>query len=636
MNYTSHHQNLQKNLMLPQEHLEDGQKKENLDVLDQTQVKEEEKESITSKMSKKYLESKTNDLQMIQSQYVTQELVPVTKKKILKDNVNYLEKNIQMQKPLKILGPVSIGNDQDLIPFWNKSTLEMSKQLWLPLKTDCVDLDSNLLSGYSKKLMLNSWFSVQTLIPKTCLKNSQMTYLQSLQSLLPKIMALEQDNLEDKEKNLKEKKAKKKKVKIETQEEKDLRETKMNNYLQKNKEKEEKKILKGGKAEKSIKIRIYPDKEQKKIINRWFGVRRWVYNQCLNKVKQIGTKISIKELRETVINNINFEKENIWMKDYEYDLRDEALRDLVKNVSSNIAKGGLFNMKFKSKKEENRKVDSISVLAKKWNKPNNFYSKVFKPSVLKSSEKLLDDLKYDSRLLKTPTKKYYLCIPKPLGVIKSENQALNNMIFLDPGVKNFITGYDPSGKIITWGKRDIGRIARLLHYKRKLQSKTEKALRHSKRYKYRIAGLRIGEKIKNLVDELHKKLAKWLCENYNYIYLPKLNFHNCKNLNKKSKAKLASFRHCSFFDRLMYKTREYSNCKVLEVNESFTSKTCSNCGFQKENLKNKDIYKCKNCKIVIERDINASKNIMLRYFTKRAVVTQQRNINILHYFSKIR
>jgi len=71
--------------MLPQEHLEDGQKKENLDVLDQTQVKEEEKESITSKMSKKYLESKTNDLQMTQSQCVTQELVPVTKKKILKE-----------------------------------------------------------------------------------------------------------------------------------------------------------------------------------------------------------------------------------------------------------------------------------------------------------------------------------------------------------------------------------------------------------------------------------------------------------------------------------------------------------------------------------------------------------------------
>lgn len=56
-----------------------------------------------------------------------------------------------------------------------------------------------------------------------------------------------------------------------------------------------------------------------------------------------------------------------------------------------------------------------------------------------------------------------------------ENQApTNSMIFIDPGVKTFITGYDPSGKIITWGENDIGRIARLLHYTRKLQSKIKK------------------------------------------------------------------------------------------------------------------------------------------------------------------
>jgi transposase len=223
-------------------------------------------------------------------------------------------------------------------------------------------------------------------------------------------------------------------------------------------------------------------------------------------------------------------------------------------------------------------------LSKKWNKKNNFYSSVFKPSILKSSELLPEELLYTSRLVKTRTKKYFLCIPIPLE-LKSDNQAAEkSMIFLDPGVNNFVTGYDPSGKIIIWGENDIGR---LLHYKRKLQSKIKKEKKQSKKYRMNIALLRMGEKIKNLVDEMHKKLSKWLCENYENIYLPRLNFHTCKKLNNKSKAKMASYSHCAFSDRLINKVREYSNCKVTEINEAFTSKTCCCCGYQKRQF----IYK---------------------------------------------
>ena len=74
----------------------------------------------------------------------------------------------------------------------------------------------------------------------------------------------------------------------------------------------------------------------------------------------------------------------------------------------------------------------------------------------------------------------------------------NSMIFLDPGVKNFLTGYDPSGKVIIFGERDIGRIARLLHYKRKIHSKMSKA-NHKKKINLGKAMLTILEKIRNLV-----------------------------------------------------------------------------------------------------------------------------------------
>lgn len=168
------------------------------------------------------------------------------------------------------------------------------------------------------------------------------------------------------------------------------------------------------------------------------------------------------------------------------------------------------------------------------------------------------------------------------------------MIFLDPGVKNFVVGYDPSGKVITWGENDIGRIARLLHYKRKLQGRIDLEPKNKKRRSMRTALLRIGEKIHNLVNDMHKKLAKFLCSNYSNIFLSRLNFHNIKRLDKKSKAKLAALQHCKFLDSLEYKARLYGS-KVHEVNEAYTSKTCSNCGFIKQNLKNQNTYNCSNC-----------------------------------------
>ncbi len=580
MNNTSLQVDYANNLTLAQELLGDGLRVGRLDVLDQinkkVQMVEQEKEFIMLKMLNEFLELNKSNAQILS---VTQESVPIIKKKILNDKKISLNNTIQILKSSKISDLDLTGIDKDLDPFWNKHTLEMSKKLWLPTKTDCVDLDTNLLNGSSRNLMLNSWYSVKMMTSKMQQENFQKTYLQSLPCLLQKTTECEQRIIKKKENSLK---------------------------LQ---------------PAKAIKINIKLSKEQRKTITKWFGLRRFIYNKCVSYVKEQrlndkNFKLSLKDLRKKIINNENYKIENTWVLDYEYDLRDEALRDFLKNVKSNLSKQKNFEIKFKSRKSEKIKNESISVLSKKWNKKNNFYSSIFNPKKLKSSEIIPDKLTYDSRLIKTPSNKYYLCIPKPLE-IKSDNQALNS-IFIDPGVKNFITGYDPNGKIVIFGKRDVSRISRLLHYKRKLISKISKITKHKKRYTHKKALIRLNEKIYNLINELHKKLSKWLCENYNFICIPRLNFHKCKKLNKRSRELMASLRHCSFIDRLHNKAREYTFVKVYEANEAFTSKTCSNCGNVKDDLKNNDIYKCNECLVVLERDINASRNIMLRFLTKRA------------------
>ena len=70
---------------------------------------------------------------------------------------------------------------------------------------------------------------------------------------------------------------------------------------------------------------------------------------------------------------------------------------------------------------------------------------------MKSAENLPAELHYDARLVMNRLGEFYLCIPQPLK-IWAENQGPTQsedaVIALDPGVRTFITGYDPSGRAI--------------------------------------------------------------------------------------------------------------------------------------------------------------------------------------------
>jgi putative transposase len=76
-------------------------------------------------------------------------------------------------------------------------------------------------------------------------------------------------------------------------------------------------------------------------------------------------------------------------------------------------------------------------------------------------------------------------------------------------MKTFCTGYDPDGIIVEVEKSDISRIYRLCNTYDKLQSKwSQPEVKHRKRYSYKKAGARIQRRIRNLVDEFHKKTTQ--------------------------------------------------------------------------------------------------------------------------------
>ena len=197
------------------------------------------------------------------------------------------------------------------------------------------------------------------------------------------------------------------------------------------------------------------------------------------------------------------------------------------------------------------------------------------------------------------------------------------MISLDPGVRTFMTGYDPSGTIYKWGHNDMNRICKLAIHYDKIQSKCSQRaplVTHHYRYKLRKAGRRIQEKIRNLVDELHKKLALFLCRNYKVILLPKFDvsqmmkrFH--RRISRKTVRQMVTWAHFRFRKRLLWKQQFFSKCKVIICDEAYTSKTCGKCGFIHQKLGGAKEFKCPQCQYHGDRDIHAARNILLRYLT---------------------
>ena len=87
--------------------------------------------------------------------------------------------------------------------------------------------------------------------------------------------------------------------------------------------------------------------------------------------------------------------------------------------------------------------------------------------------------------------------------------------------------------------------------------------------------------------------------------------NNNKNLTKRTKEIAMLMRLYVFKQRLQYKCK-LKNIGYKEVDEAYTSKTCTNCGYKNDNLGSAEIFKCSKCKYKVDRDINGARNILLR------------------------
>ncbi|CAG8745236.1 8698_t:CDS:2, partial [Gigaspora rosea] len=107
-------------------------------------------------------------------------------------------------------------------------------------------------------------------------------------------------------------------------------------------------------------------KEVMKLPAGKIGTARWTYNRCLIAVEKEGVKRKKKDLRARCLNAVNFQNKTKleWVLETPYDIRDEAMNDLLKGYATNFAANRKnFKMKFRSKKDPQQ---SIAILSKHW------------------------------------------------------------------------------------------------------------------------------------------------------------------------------------------------------------------------------------------------------------------------------
>lgn len=81
--------------------------------------------------------------------------------------------------------------------------------------------------------------------------------------------------------------------------------------------------------------------------------------------------------------------------------------------------------------------------------------------------------------------------------------------------------------------------------------------------------------------------------------------------NKKLAKAISDVSWSSFIEKLSYKVAENQGCLIKIGTYYPSSKTCSNCGCVKETLSlSERTYHCNECGFTIDRDLNASINIL--------------------------
>lgn len=229
---------------------------------------------------------------------------------------------------------------------------------------------------------------------------------------------------------------------------------------------------------------------------------------------------------------------------------------------------------------------------------------------------------FDARLVMDKLGHFHIHATVEKDEIPSENQG-RGVVALDPGVRTFMTAYSPSDNVaFQIAPGCIQRMARLEHHIDHLLSEISLLPPQCKGRARRIrkAALRLHKRASNLASEVHWKVAQFLTNRFQIILLPPFATQEMcsrkgdkqRRIGKSTSRKMYLWGHYTFRTRLAMKCKE-RGCDLRVLDEAYTTKTCTGCGWVHDTIGGSKVFRCHECGLETDRDINGARNIFLKH-----------------------
>lgn len=351
------------------------------------------------------------------------------------------------------------------------------------------------------------------------------------------------------------------------------------------------------------KYRIYPNKDQRVLLEKHIGSCRFVYNKLLRIRRTLYDKFRMSISKFDLNNHLTVLK-NVYP--FLKEINSQSLQQVSKNLNSaynNFFKNGTGFPKKKSKKNP---VQSFHI-------PQHYRikgKKIWLPKIgwvkIKLHRDMMQGEMKTATISRTSTGKYYISIIVENDIEYPKKQEYTHVTMIGIDVGNITFATISTGEKIDHPKFLKSSLQRLKCLQKRV-SRKEIGSNNRKKAVKKLA--KIHELISNQRNDFHHKVSNKLISENQAIAVETLNIRGMMSNHHRAQSTGDSAWY-SFILKLQYKA-EWLGKTIFKINQWLpSSKTCNVCGYKHPNLtENIREWQCPICNTLHDRDINAAINI---------------------------